>query len=283
MKQTCYLKPTVTALNALNDMLWFNRFNGHEVRGLIAAKVGQSSQQLTQDCFPDNPFAVRFNVSLADVLKQGSQHDEMLFRVVYGCSYEYFLRHCERMEELLRTCGNKPWCLSKKEESAGPKAPEDRFEWILSRHGQPVMDSRHTWTASYARLRRHQYFHAADSTWSKMNNLLATRGADLNRLWSDQKMVNRVDFTQDGLSGCPVEEAVGLLRMLRILTLEIDAHTIGLLDREKMVLHSLRHWIAGEESHGQKAGPGRVSRMVTRFRSELGIGLRREDVESMMP
>ena len=282
MKQTCYLKPVVRALTALNDMLWFSRFTGHQAKDDVEAKVRESPGALTTHCFPNNPFAARFNVRLDDVSEHGIRHDEMLFRVVYGCSYEYYSRHRERMLELLKLCGSKGWERTQKGEDKEPKTPEERFNGALSRHGYDEMNHRHILTAGYARVRRNQYFHAADSTSGVMGGILRTSGLTLNKLWSAQPAVNQVDFTHDRLDGTSAVEAVGLLRMLLILTKEIDAHTVGLLDEDKLVRRSLKHWIEEEKSGELSAGPGRVTRMRARFRNELSIVLTREDVERLL-
>ncbi len=279
MKQTCYLKPVVNALNALNDMLWFNRFNGHEAMGLMMAMSGEKPEGLTGECFPGNPFAARFNVRLKEVGRHGAMHDEMLFRVVYGCSYEYFSRHRKRMLELLESCGGKPWISPRK---SGSEAPEERFDRALRSCGYRRMRHRHKVSAAYARVRRNQYFHAADATWGKMAGILASSGARLNQLWSRQPAVDRVDFTSDGLSGCSTEEAIGLLRLLLILTKEIDAHTVALLDQDKLVEHSLALWTEEEKSRRLAGGRGRVTRMVVRLRDELGIRRGRGDVEMLL-
>lgn len=284
MKQTFYLKPVVTRLAELNDMLWFNRFSAHEIRRKLLSRAEVNPFGVLSECYARNPYSKRIDVRLTDAGECLKGHDRVMFRAVFGCSYEYLSRHREAMLELLAVAGGAPWKTIKRRKG---ESPEDHFERALLENACPDIGAWHKITSAYLRIRRNQYFHVVESSWGKTMDFLTAHGAGLNRFWAQKPSVNRIDFTKDGLGVVSDEEAVGLLRLMHILVMETDRHVVSLLDRKKHLSQAIVHWNKPDGVvRGTRSGvspKARAGGMAKRARDELGIKCAREEILGLLP
>jgi hypothetical protein len=243
MARTHLQQDFVPTIDKLNDQLWYFLFASEELNKQISSFSTRARENYTTDLFHTNPYSSRIHIPVAQLLEQQQRNKQFTFGSYFSSAYETFSYYLRELFQALVTFNGY----------AGPSwrssdGPERNIERLIHNNGLPSPPIRILRTIGYLRYKRNHFTHLATSASPVFTSFARLHGADLNNDWVIPKIVTHLDFTATtNPSEFTQEGTIDLFKILRIVLIELDEYTGGLLDI-KGITHYLANQIFGHES-----------------------------------
>ena len=109
------------------------------------------------------------------------------------------------------------------------EVPEKRLKSIISKSNSGLLNEEIFDTITYFRLRRNYFTHLLDRLDDNLLGLISSKGISLNEYWTSA--LTTLDFTHNNVEDFDESETIDLLKIIRILLIEIDEKIGGILNR----------------------------------------------------
>ncbi len=218
---------TLAQLIGYNDEFCYTLFADEEIRRGLAEFGPAVDALYSTDLFSNNSQAPRIQVPIASLRKFQKSHRSFAFAAYLIASYEVAADYYEQALELLRECGKASLV------HGTGDSPEERFAASLANSGCGALDPNDVRTLTYIRKRRNHLVHLGAAPAVGFQDLCSNYGASMNAHWGPTR--EAVDFTVASTAALSEREAVGFLKLLRILIERLDAAVAAGIDNFKAV------------------------------------------------
>jgi hypothetical protein len=230
-------------------------------------------ERFTTDHFPTSTKAWRINVPLGSLPQFRRDALATGHAAVVTASYEVCADHLERLPSILSRLGENPLVYTKTEHA------EESLRNALECAGIEV-EREYYETFKYLRLRRNQIAHLREEPTSELAALVRRRGTHLMRFW---KYEGELDFSSTPLSSVTEQEAIGILRFLRILVEHFDESAATYLSPPNVIADLDATLIESQPKLSEEVNRHRRARKLSSLAFMLyGLELAPDWIESSM-
>jgi hypothetical protein len=224
MNKSPIRKVFVDNLVSLNDQLCFFLFAERELERQLEDFSPAVGKLYTSDVFARNEFAPKIHVTIEKLPDFQNRNRTFTFGTYFSTSYEVASEYYDSALALIEACyPNKLQRVAKGINKKGQKATlsiENAYYETLKASGCVLPDLEVIHTLSYIRFRRNTFIHIGDELSEFFQDLITSRGVDLNKYWGSA--LRRIDFTSTAVFRFEKDETIELLKLLRIIIERLD-------------------------------------------------------------
>lgn len=213
-------------LSDLNDHLCFYLFNKQELNDKLSNFKPEHKDFFTPDLFPCNPYSKTINVTLEKLPSFQEQNQLINFGSYFSFSYEFFHAYMEDVMEIISDINTISLTRSEKKNTP----IEEQLQLLISKLSHTTPPQEIFDTIKYYRLRRNYITHLLESLTPGFSDLINDQGENLNLFW--EEALSELDFTNDNISIITENEIIDLIKIQRIILLNIDKFIAPLLQKE---------------------------------------------------
>jgi hypothetical protein len=193
-------------------------------------RLGASEARLyTDQVFEKNPFSSQIHVRIDKLHPHLEANRGVSFGAYLAASYEFASTFSDRAIGLLRQTNLALLPLSK----GNFEAPEAYYRRTLSANGYSLPAKELSDTLAFIRYRRNGIVHLSVTPKSKYENFTRQLGPALNLYWRNSHV--KLDFAKPQVGPPSEQYTFDLLKLLRIVTQQLDRHLATLLDVQSLV------------------------------------------------
>ena len=232
-------KQTRELLAELNDQLQF--FLLAEAEFIRTLGTHRSDlDAYTTDVLAHNQYATRIRVTLRKLPNFQSTNRSFTFGAYFSTAYEVASGVFAGAQELLtETNGTTLRVPTQRREG-----PEEFFERLVVAWSFPALPPDLVGLFTYCRLRRNTFIHLGPAPSAGLQRFVAARGASMNAYWVNARGV--VDFSRLPSGNFAEDEAIVLIKLLRIGVQRIDSLVATYVDPVGAVAYVARRYFAGQ-------------------------------------
>jgi hypothetical protein len=212
-------------ISDLGDQLHYMAFATRLVDDALASVPAKARQEFTPAVFRSNEKARAINVRVVDLPAFAAAALLTGFGAVVTAAYEACDSYLTELPSLLGRLGRSTLAYTTEEVS------EDTLYNVFQAAGLGV-DRERIETLQYLRLRRNQIAHLRAEPTRELASLVRNRGTFLSRYWDYS---GPPDFSAEPLPTVHEREAIGLLRLMRILLDDLDETAATFLDINRVI------------------------------------------------
>ena len=213
-------------LRAFGDQLYYHAFVDELAWAGLTSHVDADDKRFTSDVFPSNAKAPRIHVPLSRLPAFRDAALSVEFGAVIVASYEVADSYAFQLPQLLARLAVQSVA------DRYSDVAEDNMRSALSAAGAQLPEAEVFETFKYIRLRRNHIAHLRSEPTKELSELIRQRGTHLMRYW---KSAGPLDFSVWPPDRIEEDEAVGVLRYLRICVERIDAAAGSTLARQRVI------------------------------------------------
>lgn len=210
----------------LNDQFCFYMFNREELNLKLKSLESYKNTLFTTEVFDNNEYSKKIHVTIEKLPDFQKNHESINFGAYFSMSYEILAGYMEDVAEIIKTINGVS--LSNNEKKVIPEA-ENKFKASIAKCNRGLPAQELFDTIAYCRLRRNYFTHVLDSLNAPFIDVIANKGVSLNTFWSSR---SELDFTDRTVNEYTEKETIDLIKILKIVLLEIDDFIANLLDKK---------------------------------------------------
>jgi hypothetical protein len=242
-----------------NDEMSFFLFLDHEFSKRLSDFGTAVGKLFTTDVFVRNPYAPTIHVKVDELPTFIGRNRSATFSVYLTASYEVASSFLDTALEFLQVTNAGTLVMPNRIR----EGPEQYYARALTASGLPSPGDDLIRTMSWIRHRRNSLVHVAGIATHAYSDLVRDHGQALNAFWATAKL--SLDFSNPALGPLDEEQAIELLKILRISIQKLDLHFVSLIHSDGLAKAEAKRLFSRESI--------RMNKLVAHERSEK---LRRE-------
>ena len=266
-------KAVVDQLAALNDELCFFLFVKEEMSRGLRRFSSALDTAFSTDLFSDNPEANRIHITLSELRVYQRVHGSSTYYSYFSTSHEVAATYYSQCEDFLGECGI----------TLGTSNSANSKEIIFGSRIAPLVavPQEILETLQYMRLRRNHWIHRRQTVQQIWLDLASQRGAALNIFWNTTG--ESVDFTKTGDSRLEEDEAIALLKLIRICVQKIDDLVMSNVPVHGLLARAARErWGANARPPNSQVLSDRARTLCGIVRHQFGVSVSQSDAEQVL-
>lgn len=250
----------LNALAQVNDQMCFVLFLDSHVGPELQQYAISRPTEYTPAVFPKNPFAQRIRVNMSKLLTFRGDQVVTALGVSYAFSVEQLLLHIESAMQ---------HCAQINDVTCQITEPIDAcLHNYSAKNAKETIDSNLVKTVKYLRLRRNHVIHTASEPSSELKKTLKYDGPVLQKYWESRTKIPGINFSSEAVRSFSSDEAISLIKLVRICVEEIDEFLAKELDG-RSVLKWVDKDLLSHQPELRAKGPAIVERRVRKVRKKV--------------
>jgi hypothetical protein len=246
----------------LNDQFCFYLFNREELKQKLDNFTASANPLYTTDIFKKNEYSKKIHVTFEKLPEFQKQNETLNFGAYFSFSYEFLSSYIDDVIVLLEKTNGISLTNNEKK-----KVPDEQLQIAIGKCGSTLPSQELFETIEYCRLRRNYFTHVLDRLNNPFQNLVSNKGNDLNNYWDSAR--SELDFTLQNVEEFSENETIELLKIIRIILIEIDNFIGGILNNI-----GVAEFIATEI---YESNPTRINSLIIENRKRKVLALAKKD------